>query len=301
MRTCIVGLLLLLLNSLAVADEPIRLAVKNGSGVQLQVTGQETIKCNSRWHANLSIRRKIASKTVIPADLLAEALPNKPVALNDQWQLPEPLLKLLATALFDQRRITVTDENAYAHWTGGGVQSRSWKAEGELHAKFKAVDETPRGPIARITLLGKVGYATSHQLSNRFGPNTLKESGLIPVSGELSLNLQHGTLESLQLSLEGVAEGSYSNATPKFVEPYTINMVLQAVLVAPLTPEQTAKAKRLIAQLGADIFADREAAQKQLQKFGAAVTPLLLDAAKTSKDLEIRQRATQLARILGEG
>jgi hypothetical protein len=67
-----------------------------------------------------------------------------------------------------------------------------------------------------------------------------------------------------------------------------------------LPPDQVqTKVHKLIAQLGSETYNDREDAQKQLQRMGPTIVPLLKKHAK-DKDPEVRQRIEQLLGILGE-
>jgi uncharacterized protein (TIGR03067 family) len=59
-----------------------------------------------------------------------------------------------------------------------------------------------------------------------------------------------------------------------------------------------ARVARLIAQLGADCFAQREAASKELEAIGEPALPALRKAAASSDDLEIRQRAKRIVQSL---
>ncbi len=61
----------------------------------------------------------------------------------------------------------------------------------------------------------------------------------------------------------------------------------------PAKPDEAA-VKKLIQQLGAPAFADRDAAQKKLKAMGPAILALV-DAARTDKDAEIAERCQSLA------
>ena len=65
-----------------------------------------------------------------------------------------------------------------------------------------------------------------------------------------------------------------------------------------LRPEVRKKAEKLIAQLGAESYKDREAATKELVKTGKGIVPLLKKHAE-SPDAEVRQRIVQILAQLG--
>jgi hypothetical protein len=67
-----------------------------------------------------------------------------------------------------------------------------------------------------------------------------------------------------------------------------------------LPPDQVqTKVYKLIAQLGSETYNDRKDAQKQLERMGPTIIPILKKHEK-SKDPEIRQRIQQLLGTLGE-
>ena len=67
-----------------------------------------------------------------------------------------------------------------------------------------------------------------------------------------------------------------------------------------LPPDQVqTKVYKLIAQLGSETYSDRKDAQKQLERMGPTIVPILKKHEK-SKDPEIRQRIQQLLGTLGE-
>src|SRR5262245_17481317 len=55
---------------------------------------------------------------------------------------------------------------------------------------------------------------------------------------------------------------------------------------------------RLIRQLGADEFAERESASKRLEEIGVPALEALQEAAKKNADLEVRARASRLVKII---
>ena len=56
--------------------------------------------------------------------------------------------------------------------------------------------------------------------------------------------------------------------------------------------------QRLIGQLGAEKFADREQATERLLRIGVQALPALVEVAKKARDKEIRTRAVRIARIV---
>src|SRR5205814_6087496 len=71
------------------------------------------------------------------------------------------------------------------------------------------------------------------------------------------------------------------------------------VLPLPFVPAvaadtDDAEIARVVKQLGDDDFDMREAASKELEAIGEPARPALLEAAASSADLEIRQRASGL-------
>lgn len=64
--------------------------------------------------------------------------------------------------------------------------------------------------------------------------------------------------------------------------------------VPPSPPVQAAEVLRLIDQLGAESYRDREAAVARLESFGPEVLPPLQDAARANPDPEVRDRAARL-------
>ncbi len=83
----------------------------------------------------------------------------------------------------------------------------------------------------------------------------------------------------------------------RFVVASLMTAIGGATLVAA-EPVPPASAPGLIEKLGAGLFADREAASKELLKLGPAVLPLVEAAAKTSQDAEVRTRAGRLVDVL---
>ena len=61
-----------------------------------------------------------------------------------------------------------------------------------------------------------------------------------------------------------------------------------------LTPESEAQLGKLILQLGADDFATRDAATKQIRKMGRFAEPALRRVAASTADPEVRGRAESL-------
>src|SRR6185369_3432117 len=59
--------------------------------------------------------------------------------------------------------------------------------------------------------------------------------------------------------------------------------------------------RKLIAQLGDDSFEKREAADQALAEMGSQALPFLRKAAADAADLEVRERAAKLIRLLTEG
>jgi HEAT repeat protein len=72
---------------------------------------------------------------------------------------------------------------------------------------------------------------------------------------------------------------------------------LAMLLLVAASPEQI---RNIVSDLGADSFAKREAAQKQLLELGEQVEPYLKDAI-VSKDPEIRERAREILAQVGAG
>ena len=64
-----------------------------------------------------------------------------------------------------------------------------------------------------------------------------------------------------------------------------------------LPPPSAAQIERLIRQLGADRYADREAASKALAALGKPALPALKTAC-AAKDAEVRKRARRLVEVL---
>jgi formylglycine-generating enzyme required for sulfatase activity len=80
-------------------------------------------------------------------------------------------------------------------------------------------------------------------------------------------------------------------------------VVLAAALMvvggsASLVAAEPAELPDLIARLGDNLFANREAASKQIEKLGEPALPALRRAAAKAEDIEIRGRAQQLVRII---
>jgi hypothetical protein len=61
-----------------------------------------------------------------------------------------------------------------------------------------------------------------------------------------------------------------------------------------IPPEELAKARDLIRRLGSEIYRDREEAQVELAKMGRMARPVLLEAASTDPDPEVRFRCSRL-------
>jgi uncharacterized protein (TIGR03067 family) len=86
---------------------------------------------------------------------------------------------------------------------------------------------------------------------------------------------------------------------------YHIAIVGMVILIAARTGssdagKETAAARvaRLVAQLGADRFAQREAASKELEAVGEPALPALRKAAASSDNLEVRRRAERIIQAL---
>ncbi|MDW7995594.1 MAG: hypothetical protein RMI91_13165, partial [Gemmatales bacterium] len=89
---------------------------------------------------------------------------------------------------------------------------------------------------------------------------------------------RHWWFAGIALSALGLFSGLWANNQPTTV-----------------SPEQIAK---LIAQLGAPTFQEREQASKALEAIGEAALPALKEAAEKSTDAEIKRRASDLVRTL---
>jgi hypothetical protein len=61
-----------------------------------------------------------------------------------------------------------------------------------------------------------------------------------------------------------------------------------------IPPEELAKARELIRRLGSEIYREREEAQVELAKMGRMARPVLLEAASTDPDAEVRFRCSRL-------
>ncbi|MCS7161128.1 MAG: hypothetical protein RMJ19_11715, partial [Gemmatales bacterium] len=89
---------------------------------------------------------------------------------------------------------------------------------------------------------------------------------------------RHWWFAGIALSALGLFSGLWANNQP-----------------TPVSPEQIAK---LIAQLGAPTFQEREQASKALEAIGEAALPALKEAAEKSTDAEVKRRASDLVRTL---
>jgi hypothetical protein len=80
--------------------------------------------------------------------------------------------------------------------------------------------------------------------------------------------------------------------------PLLLGLALIGLAAVPAPASDEATISKLIDQLGADSFADREAASKALDKIGAPALEAVQKATK-SGDAEVRKRATELAGRIG--
>src|SRR5262249_35203495 len=78
-------------------------------------------------------------------------------------------------------------------------------------------------------------------------------------------------------------------------------LVILVSMLAPdlcLLPPDAANIGRLIAQLGSEFYARREAATKALGRIGEPTLDALRTACESSEDVEIRRRAERLVKII---
>jgi hypothetical protein len=68
--------------------------------------------------------------------------------------------------------------------------------------------------------------------------------------------------------------------------------------VGPMDPKLAAEIPRLVRELGSEVFHTREQATNRLQEIGAPALDAIRQAASSSRDEEVRRRATHLLRVI---
>lgn len=177
---------------------------------------------------------------------------------------------------------------------GQPAQPAGNAASGTPAATKETITDIPlSGPLVADT--EEFQQKTVGELRRRLGP-----TGLSPAEVDLLLSLYEGHFfQTKEMHLiYRLSNESLEELTPLAVEPDTAKIKRAALMIArKVDPRLRDDVQKLIADLGAADYVQREHAEKRLKELGRLATPSLKEALK-NKDLEVVMRAERL--LLGQ-
>lgn len=261
----------------------------NVGDIVVHAHGNLQLTCNSQWHIlNLSL----SPKATFRLSEIGRAM-LRPRILKDgaTWKLEGKKIDPLAKALHNVQWVAAArDEEAYQKWLGQMVVKEDRASEGSLSIRLVKEKNGFRGVISGVIQTKDTGY-----LASRFGPNWWEKNWSHKVEGSARYN-KEGRLVSLEMKSTFKTEGLYSNLGGKLPEPFKQKGTVELLFKAPkpLSKEQALRVEKLIAQLGATRFTDREKANQELLRMGRSIVPLLREVGLASEDREVLLRVRKI-------
>jgi hypothetical protein len=116
--------------------------------------------------------------------------------------------------------------------------------------------------------------------------------------GAYTLEAEYGCKPDFAADVKKRADLKLENFTDKTIVSPALTFKVGLTGVVEVTPEQEAKIKKYITDLGNDDYQTREDAAKALEEVGPPALPYLRDAAQRTTDPQVRYAADQLANRL---
>ena len=261
------------------------------SWVVLALSGKQTVTCHSGWHHIKADSTIGGALPVRLGDLLA--LRGGLMNVQSAWVVPAARLRAFGEGLFESMKLTHGDPEAYAKWYGSDPRDRSLDVSGGIGVELAGVTAVDGVRVARIKLLGRLELRERAIMGSRYGPNLRKATWNLKVEGTAELDLGTGRARTLALSLTGGAKGGYGPEEGPPADPFEIAVRLR-LRAGPLPDDVEARFEKLIAEMGHDEFARREAATEEARKLPPGYLSQLLLRLERSDDPELRYRASLL-------